>query len=330
MADDSVVLLGAFAMQVYHYYMNYAHSDRPFFVVLVCVVVAIEIAHMCMATHLTYYVLALGYTNPRVFEQTPWSGAALPAVNGLVGLCTQVFFAWRIATVTSATDALKAGRVASGVILLTGVMQCAAAFAVTIQYSFLSRQLLLLRTLKTTVIVWLAGSFTCDTIITVTMVVLLLRARGNMSFRGSRNMMNALIIHSVENGAITTFCALIDLLTFLLLPDTLYYACFEYLLGRLYANVLMATLNGRNRMREIGEPSMTEDFELALGKSTRKTPPEVSQVQFRVSFGSEDDNVDEYELKTRTQGSATFCSDRGSQFDEDVSAKGRGDQYPCQ
>ena len=38
---------------------------------------------MFMATHLTYYLLAYGYGNPRTFDQTPWSGAVLPALNGL-------------------------------------------------------------------------------------------------------------------------------------------------------------------------------------------------------------------------------------------------------
>jgi hypothetical protein len=38
-------------------------------------------------------------------------------------------------------------------------------------------------------------------------------------------MINALIIHSIENGAITTIAALVTLLTYLVLPDTLYYGC---------------------------------------------------------------------------------------------------------
>jgi hypothetical protein len=109
----------------------------------------------------------------------------------------------------------------------------------------------------------------------------------------------------------------------------------EYLLGRLYANVLLASLNGRNRMRAIGDVSVT-DFEQALGKSTLRPPAEVSQVQFRLSFRSEDDG-DEYELRTRTKGSGTVYDDQGSESDSvddqtkgNVSRTGPDDHYPCQ
>ncbi|KAJ2914330.1 hypothetical protein MD484_g6076, partial [Candolleomyces efflorescens] len=351
MADDPLVLLtgpqlmgsllsfflsGAFAMQVYHYHMHYAHSDRWLFVILVFVVVVIEMVHMFMATHLTYYLLAYGYGNPRTFDQTPWSGAVLPALNGLVGLCTQAFLAWRIITLTKTTESVTLGKIISGTIFLTAGMQCAAAFGVTIQYSLLSRQLHLLRTLKTTVIVWLAGSVVCDTMITVSMVALLLRARGTTSLGGSKNMINALIIHAIESGAITTMAALVTLLTYLVLPDTLYYGCFEYLLGRLYANVLLASLNGRNRMRAIGDVTIT-DFEQALGKSTLRPPAEVSQVQFRLSFRS-DDTANEYELRTRAKApGAVYDDDQDSESDSiDDRTKGNAsrtqveDQYPCQ
>lgn len=65
--------------------------SQPF---LVVVVVIVEILHMFFSTHTTYSILAVGFTDPKVFVNTPWSGASLPALNGTVGLCTQVFFAW--------------------------------------------------------------------------------------------------------------------------------------------------------------------------------------------------------------------------------------------
>lgn len=53
----------------------------------------------------------------------------------------------------------------------------------------------------------------------------LVQAREVTSFRGSKNMLNALIIHSIESGAITSVCALLELVTFLVLPDALYHVC---------------------------------------------------------------------------------------------------------
>lgn len=121
----SFFLNGAFAMQlcaypstlniealirtrrVDHYYMNYASTDRRFFVYLgqlgmvslelcdvpkltdsdaylltVCFVVALELTHMCLSTHTAYVMLADGFANPAILLTSPVSGAALPAVNG--------------------------------------------------------------------------------------------------------------------------------------------------------------------------------------------------------------------------------------------------------
>ncbi|KAJ2924094.1 hypothetical protein H1R20_g4079, partial [Candolleomyces eurysporus] len=277
----SFFLNGAFAMQIYHYYMNYASTDRRFFVFLVVVVVIVEILHMFFSTHTTYSILAVGFTDPRVFINTPWSGAALPALNGTVGLCTQVFFAWRILVLTKSIW----GKMSAGLVVLTAGMQCAASYGVTIQFTLLARQLDLLRTLKRTVIVWLAGSFICDVLISITMVIILTKARGATAYTGSKNVLNALIVHTIENGMVTTACALVDLICYLLFPDNLFYVCFEYLLGRLYANVLLATLNGRQRMRAVsnsehelsarssGKTSQTNQVQL----SNLRTYPQTSQ-----------------------------------------------------
>ncbi|KAF6758019.1 hypothetical protein DFP72DRAFT_889666 [Ephemerocybe angulata] len=241
----SYFLNGAFAMQIYHYYMNYAATDRRFFVYLVAVVVVIELLHMAFSSHTTYSFLAAGYGDPTVFVNAPFSGAALPALNAAGGFCTQIFFAWRILILTKSIF----GKIAAGLVALLAGMQCAAGFGVTIQFTLLDGKIEAVKSLNRTIIVWLAGSVSCDILISIAMVFVLIFARSSTAYSSSKNVLNALIIHTIENGMITTVCALVDLICFLVFPDNFYYICFEYLLGRLYANVLLATLNGRQRMR---------------------------------------------------------------------------------
>ncbi|KAJ3545260.1 hypothetical protein NMY22_g2511 [Coprinellus aureogranulatus] len=248
----------------------FCHADLRFFVYLVCVVVVEEILHMVFSTHTTYAILAEGFADPTVLVNSPFSGAALPALNGTVGFCTQIFFAWRVLILTKSVF----GKIAAGVIALTAGMQCAAAYGVTVQFTMLARDIALLRTLERTVITWLAGSFTCDIIISITMVIVLYLARGSTSYTSSKSVLNALIVHTIENGLITTACALVDLLTYLKIPNTFYYVCFEYILGRLYANVLLATLNGRQRMRQ----TATSQGEFSFN-STGKSSTNQAQVQ---------------------------------------------------
>lgn len=101
----------------------------------------------------------------------------------------------------------------------------AAGVGVTVQYTLLNRKLEILKTLKTTVIVWLAGSFACDVLITITMVFVLVSAREQTWFTTSKSVINALIVHAIENGMITTVCALVDLICFLVYPDNWFYVC---------------------------------------------------------------------------------------------------------
>lgn len=103
-------------------------------------------------------------------------------------------------------------------------MQVAAAFGVTVQWSLADRHYEFLLSLDTTVTVWLAGSVACDVLITLTMVVLLLSARSNI-MQASKGVLNILIANTIENGMVTTLCALADLVCFLLIPNYYYHVC---------------------------------------------------------------------------------------------------------
>ncbi|TEB26252.1 hypothetical protein FA13DRAFT_1575554, partial [Coprinellus micaceus] len=208
----------------------------------VSIVVLIEILHMFFSTHTTHTILAEGFGDPSVLLTSPFSGAAMPALNGTVGLCTQMFFAWRIIPIKqnySWKDSSVSRRPA--------FLQCTAAFGVTIQYSLLARNVALLQTLKTTVALWLAGSLACDVLISTTIAGILVLERQSLQYKPTKRMVDKLIVHTIENGLVTTVCALVTFLVYLKLPESWFYVCFEVLLGRLYAVVLLASLNGRRR-----------------------------------------------------------------------------------
>lgn len=84
-------------------------------------------------------------------------------------------------------------------------------------------------------------------------------------------------------------------------------------------------------MRQLsGDPSMTE-FELALGKTTpHPQQREISHVQFRVSFRTEDESRDQYELRTMTPGTSTFTGTQTESSVDEESGKRQEDGHPCQ
>lgn len=104
----------------------------------------------------------------------------------------------------------------------TAVLQMGASIGVAIQFTLHNGEAMLLRQLSTAVIIWLAGSFGCDIFISITMVCLLVDAKASTSYASSKGIINALIVHTIENGLVTTVCALVVLISYFALPDTAY------------------------------------------------------------------------------------------------------------
>jgi len=89
-----------------------------------------------------------------------------------------------------------------------------------------------------------------DVLITVAFCVLLHRSRN--SLRRSNTMINMLIAFSVQTGMLTSLCAIDSLISIAVSPNTFIYISFYFLLGRLYCNSLLATLNVRKAIRQRG------------------------------------------------------------------------------
>ncbi|KAI0710319.1 hypothetical protein C8T65DRAFT_739767 [Cerioporus squamosus] len=66
----------------------------------------------------------------------------------------------------------------------------------------------------------------------------------------SNRLINKLMAFTINTGLLTSTCACISLITFLALPGSFVYICFFLLMGHLYCNSLLASLNPRERLRD--------------------------------------------------------------------------------
>ncbi|RDB20298.1 hypothetical protein Hypma_012674 [Hypsizygus marmoreus] len=223
------------------YYILYQQNDQRFIKTIVFFVFAAEITQLIFMNHTVWHILVAGYGDPTHIFATPWSSASAPVLNGIISAAVQMRI-W----------ILGKHRVAQGLsvfIALVSSMQCVASLVTTIQFSLLGREPERLGAINSTVIVWLSGSFLCDVLIAATMVTILARSRSNASFRNTERIINVLIVNTIETGAVTAVVALLQLVFFLTHTDNFIHVCMEYVLGRIFSNVLMATLNGRHRLR---------------------------------------------------------------------------------
>lgn len=241
---------GIFAMQLVHYYTHYSATDRLLFKLLVTVAACAEIAHLIVSTHLTYVCLAENFANPMALLISPYSALAIPALNGIVGFCTHAFFTWRIAVMTKT----RVGKLVAACVFMTAFVALSGAIATTIRFCMPSvgRSVAKANIVgKESLATWLSATAACDLFISITIVTLLVSARKITDFSPSRGVLNLLIAHTIENGAITTVCATADQIAFFALPPfNLTYLCLNSVLGRLYAIVLLTSLNGRESARQ--------------------------------------------------------------------------------
>ncbi|CDO69091.1 hypothetical protein BN946_scf184992.g40 [Trametes cinnabarina] len=63
--------------------------------------------------------------------------------------------------------------------------------------------------------------------------------------RKSNDVITKLILLTVTTGMLTTLFNIADLIAYITHPDNLYVLCFNFMLGKLYANALLTSLNSR-------------------------------------------------------------------------------------
>ncbi|KAJ6452270.1 hypothetical protein C8R45DRAFT_1041082 [Mycena sanguinolenta] len=245
-------LLGALMVQIYDYHSHFRSRDRRPVRILVHFVSAIELVQTGFITHLAWWHLVRNWGKS---NDLPWTGIYIPVLNGLASASVQGFYAWRIWLFQTKSLGVfgvrSVVRVSAVVIVLTALTQFAASIWVAVQFQRASRDITHITLIRTPAETWLIGSFVCDLLIAVTMVFLLVSVRRESKTKRTMFVINNLIINTVETGAITAVLALAELILYELSPDTYMHITVEFVLGRLYCNVLLATLNGRNR--ETGE-----------------------------------------------------------------------------
>ncbi|KAF8890374.1 hypothetical protein BD779DRAFT_266328 [Infundibulicybe gibba] len=279
-------LFGALLIQLYDYQLIYQRRDRMFLRCAVCVVCFLELIQSVFITHTVWDVLVSGWGDPSATSKIPWSTIVTPTLVGTVSLIVQLFFAWRIWTLT---ENICAHAVAI-VISLASIMQFGSTIAITAQYALLNHDSGKLDTLYITAKAWLYGSLACDLLITITMVTLLFLARSKLSFKPTQTLINYLIMHTMETGAITAVAAALRLIFFLTQPNSVLYVAVLFLLGKFYGNVLLTTLNGRRRARDLLNPEFTTSAAQPLrlgelsGHYTSRTEAQQDKTPPRAAF----------------------------------------------
>ncbi|KAI0321909.1 hypothetical protein OF83DRAFT_1168055 [Amylostereum chailletii] len=243
----SWLLMGISTVQLYLYHISF-RDDRKVIVALVYVVYVLDIFGTVVAASMGWHVLCAGWGRTINLATPGWTFSAIGAVDGLGATMFQVFYAWRIYV-------LKKWRVVPAAIILVALAQLGATLSITVGIANL-KNLEQLHDFFPRTCVWLGGGAFADIMISIAMVSLLFSAKKNShSLNSSDRVINRLIALSVETGMVTAASAIIELALFLGSQDTNLHLTFALILGKIYSNTLMTSLNSRVSSRQPGKSS---------------------------------------------------------------------------
>ncbi|KII90157.1 hypothetical protein PLICRDRAFT_174938 [Plicaturopsis crispa FD-325 SS-3] len=232
------LFLGFLTVQVYMYSLS-GKRDRIAIKSLVYSVYGTDIIQTVITTHATWTILVDQWGDEDILIHQPWSVAALPVMCGVVSCMVQIFFAWRIWILQQS----RIMRVMVVSLVVIALLQTICSIVGSIEYGLgLTGQTLV--SLVSVFTVWLVGSFACDILITLSLLVILRKARAQTTFKETETVVTKLIVLTVQTGFITAAAAGVQLTLFLLNP-TNFSDIPAFILGKMYSNVLLATLNAR-------------------------------------------------------------------------------------
>ncbi|KAH9946303.1 uncharacterized protein BXZ73DRAFT_95807 [Epithele typhae] len=262
----SAMLYGVTCSQVYFYFSHY-RSDPKGTKLLVLAVWLSDSTHQALVIWSIYSYLITNYANPLNLLVPDLGIITELLFNGITGLLVQSFFIMRIWTLSHHKLYL---------VLPVGALVL-AEFGVTLSYlskAYKITSYLQLGEIRTESILMNVFAATSDMAIAGTLCVILHFSK--TSFSRSNTLINKLMIFAINTGLLTGICACLSLITFFTAPDTFIYIIFYYLIGRLYSNSLMATLNARKGLRD-GSSSRGE-----LSLSLNNIPPSAGAYNSRV------------------------------------------------
>ncbi|KAF7299254.1 hypothetical protein MIND_00874100 [Mycena indigotica] len=256
------LLLGLLLVQVYYFYSAFP-DERWGIKALVFTLLVIELVQTALGSIAVYDMLVRNWGNPKAFTEVMWAAYVQPFTVGLSSTIVQMFFVWRIHKLKGEEVIV---RLICVLIAIISLGQGLTAMVSTIRFATQAAGVSALQgasgLLGTKI--WLGGAVACDVLIAVTMISILSRARQSLPWAKADSVITKLIIHCVESGAITTAVATVQLALFLSRPENFMHEAPLYVLGKLYSNVVLATLNWRaERKRHIFSDSSNPSTSLS-------------------------------------------------------------------
>ncbi|KAI0759244.1 hypothetical protein BD413DRAFT_617914 [Trametes elegans] len=264
----SSMLYGVTCLQTFSYYRSAkAQSDSNTLRSLVAVLLAFDTAHQAIVIHAVYNYLVLSFADPLKLTQNVWSLPVEVIFNATLAIILNGFLTFRIWRLSKR----------SGLTLIAAVLSLAnfgtnLAYAIRgFKYHDLFEAEYILRNHG---IAGLSISVVTELMISSTLAYYLHSRRTGLE--RSNDIITKLIALTITTGMLTTLFNVADLVAYITAHRTLYILFFNFMLGKLYANSLLTSLNSREYVlgltSETRKPTSHETMRLSRSGRMTSSP----------------------------------------------------------
>ncbi|KAI8969883.1 hypothetical protein BD414DRAFT_502460 [Trametes punicea] len=237
----SCMIYGVTCIQTFQYYRSpKGITDTLFLKLIVIALWLLDTAHQALIISIPYHYLILNYANPIALLTTVWSIPTEIIVNAVIAFTVETFFVLRIWK-------LSRNPFVTAICMLFTVAHLTMNLVFPIRTFFYPNLVEAETKLKSTGSSGLGVAVVADVTISAAMVWYL--RKGRTGLRKSDDMIGRLIMLTVTTGSLTTTFVIANLIAYLAAPSQLYTLFFNFMLGKLYINSLLTSLNSRTFVR---------------------------------------------------------------------------------
>ncbi|KAJ7275797.1 hypothetical protein C8J57DRAFT_1714328 [Mycena rebaudengoi] len=204
---------------------------------VVCVVI-LETLQIVFYFYGMYWNLIDNFAVFAALDVIIWQDSAQLLFGYLSAFIVQMYFGYCIYMLN------PKGKIVPATIVLLGLASPGSAIDVrTRQLGFFSH----LSSSEPIITTQSASTLACDIVITSALVFTLRGKKGEIA--STNSLLSTLIINAVNRGVLTAICATINMILFIVRPNTFYFFLGLIPSGKLYMNSMLATLNTREHLR---------------------------------------------------------------------------------
>jgi len=274
-ATIAVMMYGITSLQTYLYYVYYP-NDPASMKWLVAFVWMLETVQTACVTHAIYYYVIANYLNPVALLRGVWSLFSSVGINVFIAFVVQCFFTKRIYGLCSTRTRYWLIPLIALIVFahLCFGMETVGLLAQREDFSKVAQISLIAAT------PFAIFAVLSDVVIAGALCVLLHRGRAGSSYRSTNTLVNTLIIFSINRCLLTSVVAVAETIMYAIFPESLWFIGIDFVIGKLYANSFLATLNTRRALRGRGavasaDPGVEElstDIRFAHPSASTSTP----------------------------------------------------------